>query len=193
MTQKKDLKQQTSSGTKSHVKKRRQSIEELKQPQHSLGENEKNIQKQHEENLQEQDEANVVRPGMTRVASGELGDQVDWEPGFEALGEVRHILANFEELGEEESIDWDTIIGNHHYFDGIRYDFPPLYNEADFEQAFGEFLAIVLDPVNEMPGMSFNRLYLYVDTDKRELVVQEFTRFLEHLKGLKVLQDAGIV
>jgi hypothetical protein len=44
-----------------------------------------------------------------------------------------------------------------------------------------------------MPGMTFNRLYLYVDTDKREVVVQEFARFLEHLKGLKVLQDAGIV
>ena len=44
-----------------------------------------------------------------------------------------------------------------------------------------------------MPGMSFNRLYLYLDEDKREAVVQEFTRFLEHLKGLKLLQDTGIV
>jgi hypothetical protein len=48
---------------------------------------------------------------MILVASGELGDQVDWEPGFEALGEVRKILSQLEELGEEESIDWDTIIG----------------------------------------------------------------------------------
>jgi hypothetical protein len=95
MTRKKDRKQHTSSGTKSHGKKRHQSIEELKQPQHSLGEDEENIQEQHEEKIQEQDEENVEREGMTRVASGELGDQVDWEPGFKALGEVRHILANF--------------------------------------------------------------------------------------------------
>jgi hypothetical protein len=41
--------------------------------------------------------------------------------------------------------------------------------------------------------MTFNRLYLYLETDKREMVVQEFVSFLEHLRGLKVLQDAGIV
>jgi hypothetical protein len=124
-------------------------------------------------------------------ASGELGLQVDWEPAFEALGEVRNILVQLEVLGEEKSIDWDTIIGHHHYFDGIR--FTSLYLESHFEQAFREFLAVVCEPLNERPGMTFNRLYLYVDTDKREMVVQKFVRFLEHLKELRMLQDAGIV
>jgi len=40
-------------------------------------------------------------------------------------------------------------------------------NESDFEDVFNEFLAIVCDPLNEMPGMTFNRLYLYVETGKR--------------------------
>jgi hypothetical protein len=182
-------------------KKRRESTEDLQQPQHSFGENEESIQEQDEENIEEEDEEGIEeqdeepseREGMLLVASGELGDQVDWERGFEALGEVRGILSQLEELGEEESIDWDTIVGDHHYFDGIRSYFPPLYNESDFEDVFGEFLAIIREPLNEMPGMSFNQLYLYVEADKREMVVREFTRFLEHLKGLKVLRDAGIV
>jgi hypothetical protein len=82
------------------------------------------------------------------------------------LGEVRGILAQLEELGEEESIDWDTIIGDHPYFDGIKStNFPPLYNESDFEDVLNGFLAIVCEPLNEMPGMTFNRLYLYLETD----------------------------
>jgi hypothetical protein len=183
-------------------KKQPESIEELKQPQYSFGENEESIEEQDEENIEEEDEEEnieeeeeepIEREGMILVASGEIGDQVDWERGFEALGEVRGILSQLEELGEEESIDWDTVVGDHHYFDGIRSYFPPLYNESDFEDVFGDFLAIIREPLNEMPGMSFNQLYLYVEADKREMVVQEFTRFLEYLKGLKVLKDAEIV
>jgi hypothetical protein len=186
----------------------------LKQPQHSFGENEEIIDALNEENIDEQDEENIEeeeeehieaedeeqdeepieREGEILVASGEIGDSIDWESGFQALGEVQWILSHFEELGDEESIDWDTIIGDHHYFDGIQsISFPPLYHERDFAWAFSGFLAIIRDPINEMPGMTFNRLYLYLETDKREMVVQEFVRFLEHLKGLKVLKDAGIV
>jgi hypothetical protein len=199
MRQKKDRKQKTPAGTNSHTNMRSQSTEESKDPQHSFGESEESIDEQDEENIEAEDEENIEdqdeepieREGMILVASGELGLQVDWEPGFEALGEVQWISVQLELLGQEKSIDWDTIIGDHVYFDGIRC--ASLYDESNFEQAFSEFLATVREPLNEMPGMTFNQLYLYVEADKREMVVQEFTRFLEHLKGLKVLQDAGIV
>jgi hypothetical protein len=44
-----------------------------------------------------------------------------------------------------------------------------------------------------MPGQSFNSLDLYVANDQKEKVIQEFTDFLQHLKSLKSLRDAGIV
>jgi hypothetical protein len=142
----------------------------------------------------QEDQWNVEPEGMTRVASGELYFQIDWEPGFEVLGYVQGILANLGKLGKEESIDWGAIIGENHYFDGIKSaDFPPLNDEKDFEHVFDKFLAVFLEPAGQMHSGLFDRLYLYVETDERDIVVQEFVRFLEHLKGLRVLQDAGIV
>ena len=128
---------------------------------------------------------------MTRVASGEIDLQIDWEPAFEVFSQVRDVFLKFGKPGEPKSIDWSAIVGDHHYFDGIKSAcFPPLCDETDFERLFEEFHFI--KPVDE-PGTPSDRLYLYLETDKREMVVQEFVRFLEHLKGLKVLQDAGIV
>jgi hypothetical protein len=142
-----------------------------------------------------QNEDNVDRNTWTKVASGELGDVIDWEAGFEALGEVQYILSHLEEVGEEEDVDWDTLVGEHSYFAIIKdADFPPLYNESDFETWFNDFLAVVKEPTgDEMPGQSFNSLDLYVANNEKEKVIQNFVRFLEHLKALKPLQDAGIV
>jgi hypothetical protein len=130
----------------------------------------------------------------TKVASGELGDVVYWETGFEALGEVQSILSQLEEVGEE-NVDWKSLIGEHSYFAGIKNaDFSPLYNECDFEVCFDDFLAIVEEPEEYgMPGQSFDSLNIYVANDEKEKVLQEFTNFLQHLKTLKPLRDAGIV
>src|SRR5262249_31178759 len=123
--------------------------------------------------------------GLTRVASGEINWEINWEPGFEALRQVLGIVAQF---GDPRAIDWNTIIGDHHYFDGIKSAYSMLLcDENDFDRVFDEFHAV--RPVS----VDSERLYLYLEADKREMVVQEFTRFLEHLKGLTVLQDAGIV
>ena len=46
----------------------------------------------------------------TKVASGDLGDVIYWEAGFEALGEVQSILSQLEEVGEE-NVDWKSLIG----------------------------------------------------------------------------------
>jgi hypothetical protein len=130
----------------------------------------------------------------TKVASGELGDMIYWETGFEALGEVQSILSRLEEVGEE-NVDWEILIGEHSYFAGIENaDFPPLYDVTDFETCFDDFLAIVKEPTEYgMPGQSFDSLDLYVGNDEKEKVIQEFTDFLQHLKALKSLRDAGIV
>jgi hypothetical protein len=44
-----------------------------------------------------------------------------------------------------------------------------------------------------MPGQSFDSLHLYVANDEKEKVIQKFTDFVQHLKTLKPLRDAGIV
>jgi hypothetical protein len=139
---------------------------------------------------------NDVDPGTwTKVASGDIGDMIYWKPGFEALGKVRSILSQLEEVGKE-NVDWKSLIGEHSYFEILEHsNFPPLYNFRDFE-TWEDFLAIVKEPepTGEMPfGPQFNSLDLYVGNDEKERVIQEFTNFLQHLKTLKPLRDAGIV
>jgi hypothetical protein len=132
----------------------------------------------------------------TKVASGDLGDVIYWETGFEALGEVQSILSQLEEVGEE-NVDWKSLIGEHSYFARIENaDFPPLYDESDFETRFDDFLAIVKEPEPPggwPPGPTFKSLNLFVANDEKERVIQKFTNFLQHLKTLKSLRDAGIV
>jgi hypothetical protein len=132
----------------------------------------------------------------TKVAFGDVGDQIFWESGFESLGSVHSILSNFELLGDHEEIDWDVVVGGHHYFDGIKdWDFPPLYNVADFENLFSsDFSADVTTPVDPgRPGSWFNSIELYVRTDKKDQIVNCFQEFEKHLASLQVLQKAGIV
>jgi hypothetical protein len=94
----------------------------------------------------------------------------------------------------EENVDWKSLIGEHSYFAGIKIaDFPPLYDVTEFETCFDDFLAIEEEPEYEMPGQSFDSLHLYVANDEKEKVIQKFTDFLQHLKTLKPLRDAGIV
>ena len=129
----------------------------------------------------------------TEVASGDPGNVIYWKAGFKALGEVQSILSQVEEVGEE-NVDWESLIGEHSYFAGIKIaDFPPLYDVTEFETCFDDFLAIEEEPEYEMPGQSFDSLHLYVANDEKEKVVQEFTDSLQHLKTLKPLRDAGIV
>ena len=128
----------------------------------------------------------------TEVASGDPGDVIYWKAGFKALGEVQSILSQLEEVGEE-NVDWKSLIGEHSYLAGIKIaDFPPLYDVTEFETCFDDFLAIEEEPEYEMPGQSFDSLHLYVANDEKEKVIQKFTDFLQHLKTLKPLRDAGI-
>ena len=55
----------------------------------------------------------------TEVASGDLGDVICWETGFEAPGEVQSILSQLEEVGEE-NVEWESLVGEHSYFAGIE-------------------------------------------------------------------------
>jgi hypothetical protein len=131
-----------------------------------------------------------------KVASGNIGDKIWWEAGFEVLGEVRSILVQLEEIGDEETIDWKIIIGDHLYFEPMSYaEFPPLYNEQDFETlSSNEFLAIIEEPDGfEMAGQSFNWFDLYVDADRKEPILKNFENFATHLRSLKSLSDADVI
>jgi len=131
----------------------------------------------------------------TRVAFGDSGDQVFWESGFESLGSVQWILSNLELLGDPKKIDWDLVIGDHHYFDCIKdWDFPPLYHVADFENLFDDFSADVTSgEESELPGGAFDSIELYIRTDKADHIVKLFQEFESHLCSLEPLQKAGII
>lgn len=125
----------------------------------------------------------------TKVASGDLGDQVEWEPGFEALGNVYWLLIRLGEI-DADRLDWDELIGHHHYFEELR-DSLPLGDESDFEQHFSDFLAVTSDPdEDEMPGDCFVRLDLYVATGVKDQVVREFESFQRHLRSLQIVLEA---
>jgi hypothetical protein len=145
--------------------------------------------------MAETENPRVDLEAWTLVASGYIGDVISWKPGFEALGEAQHILSQLENLGGRKAIDWVALIADNHYFAGIELaDFPPLYNEKDFEFIFDDFLALVHEhDDDEIPSQTFSWLDLYIDTDRRDSVVQNFTRFCEHLRRLNFLQDAGIL
>jgi hypothetical protein len=102
-----------------------------------------------------QNEDEVDDDSWTKVASGYLGDVIYWATGFEALGEVQSILSQLEEVGEE-NVDWKSLIGEHSYFESIEdADFPPLYNEGDFEIWFDGFLAVVKEPTDAAFPVTF--------------------------------------
>jgi hypothetical protein len=125
----------------------------------------------------------------TKIASGSLGDHIDWEPGFEALSNVYWLLIRLGET-EVDRLDWDELIGQHHYFEALR-DSLPLGDESDFEQYFSDFLATTSDPDEaEMPGDCFVRLDLYIAIGAKEPVVREFESFERHLRSISVVQEA---
>jgi hypothetical protein len=130
------------------------------------------------------------------AASGELGDMVCWEPRFEVIREVQSIVSSLEELGEED-VDWDALIGKFDYFKGLRnIDFPPLYKETDFEDAFPkDFSCLTFDPPpeNDRPGMSFYGLEVCIRRERASAVLREFRAFLRHLKQVPQLKAAGLV
>ena len=145
------------------------------------------------------------------AAAGELGDVVCWKEQFKVIQEVRNILAGLEEVGGVEDIDWDALIGGFDYFRRIRdIDFPPLYNERAFEHAFDDFLCLqgeenpddeedesAEDQEGDGPTSGFRpeytRIEVYIDIDKVDAVVAAFRQFLEHLRTVPQLRQAGLV
>jgi hypothetical protein len=110
------------------------------------------------------------------------------------LGEVYCILSQLQSLDRPDQIDWDALIGNHHYCDCIKGAVSALSDEADFEQYFSDFRAEITEPDGtEMPGDSFNWIDLYVAEESKEQINNRFLAFERHLKSLPRLQKAGIV
>jgi|SRR5215813_10679081 len=132
----------------------------------------------------------VDKKSWVLVCEGHVGDVSYWKRGFQVFGEVASVLNDLESVQDE--IDWSELIGSHSYFSNLsEADFPPLYNEDDFEACFDEFLFIADDDEDEDdagPGMSFQAFRLYVDRDKKVEIVNQFKAFLSHLKSLPLVR-----
>jgi hypothetical protein len=142
------------------------------------------------------------------AAEGELGDVVCWQEPFKVIKTVQGILCSLEEVGDSEDIDWDALIGAFDYFRGIQdVGFPPLYNEWQFGDAFDDFLCLKDDDddededeereKNDGPVFGYRpefvRVRIYIDTDKVSAVVSAFNVFLQHLRTVPQLREAGLV
>jgi hypothetical protein len=61
----------------------------------------------------------------TKVASGDLGDIIYWETGFEALGEVQSILSRLEESAKKTLVG-RVSLASAHISRGLRTPTSPL-------------------------------------------------------------------
>src|SRR5262249_31351356 len=90
----------------------------------------------------------------------------------------------------KQPINIDQIISNFAYFSRLKeMDFPPLWSLSDFETLSKDFLHFIDEPRDDRPGQSFNESRLYVDSQRREIVLAEVDQFLQHLRSLPCLRD----
>ena len=122
------------------------------------------------------------------AARGDLGAEVHWQKGFEVLGNVRSLLNLLEEVGEHR-IDWAHLLAGLPYFAPLRsLPSPPLYDESRFEELDG-FLTLVDEPEHDqIPGMSFNQIRVYVEREQRARILGEFEELERRLKSYELLK-----
>lgn len=115
----------------------------------------------------------VDEDGWVLAAYGELGDVVNWEPEYAAVGRARDLLCLLEEIGEDK-VDWKYLLQGLPSLGVIELlNFPPLYNENAFDEIDG-FFTIVKEPLIELPGMSFNRIDIYIDPEFADKLIEQF-------------------
>lgn len=120
------------------------------------------------------------------AAQGELGDVVNWEQDFEAFERARSLLCLLEEIGDDE-VDWQYLLQGLPNLSIIEsMEFPPLYVEDAFDSIDG-FLTIVGEPLTEAPGMSFNRIEIYVDRNSVDRLIEQFDILSDRLEEYKPL------
>jgi hypothetical protein len=125
----------------------------------------------------------------TIVAAGDQGHE-EWESVFVSIRDVQEIISRLDEV--ERPISIDEVVADFNYFRRLKeMDFPPLYDLSDFEHLSGDFLYLIDEPEhdNGPPGMSFNQVQLYVDSQRIQVVLVEFNRFLQHLRSLPGLME----
>ena len=117
------------------------------------------------------------------VGSGDLGGWIHWEKGFAPIASMMSNHWLLEEIGENE-VDMDDLLkGLTHLRVLDELSFPPLYSERDFDSIDG-FITFEDDDSEGGPGMSFNRIHIYVERDKQATLLQEFGLLSERLESL---------
>ena len=122
------------------------------------------------------------------AASGQLGDAIYWEPGFEAVERARRLLCLLEEIGQKK-VDWSYLLQGLPNLDDIKtMSFPPLYTEDAFDEIDG-FLTVTEEPEDDdRPGVSFSRIEVYIDRENRERLIEQFETLSDRLEKFKPLE-----
>ncbi len=113
--------------------------------------------------------------GWHQVASGDIGDMLYWEPGYDVLSEGESAI------GTLENMDWSDIDWNHLIQRLPRFEFlPALLRERSFSfLAWGEvdgFYALEGDNQEETGSMSseWTRMWLEMDHNKKRRIFHDF-------------------
>ena len=127
------------------------------------------------------------------AASGDLGDVVNWKPEFEICDTARSFLCDLEDVGEKK-VDWDLLLRGLPKLRVLsEINFPPLYNQTDFDEIDG-FMTYTSDPECEgNPGQSFTQIRIYVDREMKAKLLQDFSVLTRRLESYEPLNPDSAV
>lgn len=126
--------------------------------------------------------------GWHQIASGDIGDLLHWEPGYELLERAEGVIASLELL-REAGIDWDRLL------QGLpRFSFlPDLFERRTFSfQAWDEVdgFQVFEDESEDVGSMSgwFTHMRLEMDHDRKQEIYESFRVLLRRLESYEPLK-----
>lgn len=127
--------------------------------------------------------------GWHQIASGDIGDILYWEPGYEVLEHVENVVGLLENL-KPAAIDWDSLIRRLPRFAPL----PAIIREGYFGfLKWGEidgFHAIEGDQQEETGSMSgeWTHMWLEMDHSKKRAIFRDFDTLARRLAAYPPLQ-----
>ena len=134
---------------------------------------------------------NVDADTWSLAATGSVGDRIYWQEKYSMIGRVVYLLSLLEEVPESD-IEWNSLLLGLSDLDVLEsMEYPPLYDESTIEEING-FLCITSSPEddeNEIPCMSFSRIYIYIERDRESALIEQFNTLLIRLEDYKALNQ----
>jgi hypothetical protein len=126
--------------------------------------------------------------GWHEIASGDIGEVLNWEPGYELLEHAESVLGALEELRGTE-IDWEPLLK------GLpRFSFlPDLFEQRQFSfQAWDQVdgFHVLEEETEDVGSMSgwFTFMRLEMDHDRKQEIYRSVTMLVKRLEAYPPLK-----